>query len=296
MPDLQLAIAGDLHDQWDATDHELLSRLGPDALLLVGDFSDGDSRIPTLLAGLDLPLACVVGNHDAGKDGSGRRLRQQLDLLGDRHCGWGLRELHPPGLAVVGARPGTAGGGFLLSRAVRSVYGPVSQQESADRITRAALSADPALPLVLLAHAGPTGLGTAAGDPCGRDWKNPPCDWGDRDLALAITQIRRRRSLPLVVFGHMHHTLRHNRGERVSFHRDAEGTAYLNCACVPRHGTDLQGRRLRHFSWVRMRGDRPVHISHRWYDLSGTLLYEELLWRERPQSCPPAAPALATRC
>jgi uncharacterized protein (TIGR04168 family) len=296
LSDLHLAIAGDLHDQWDASDHALLERIQPDALLLVGDFSDGDSRIPTLLARLELPMACVIGNHDTGKDGSGRRLREQLSLLGDRHCGWGLRELRPPGLAVVGARPGTAGGGFLLSRAVRSVYGPVSQQESADRITRAALAADPALPLVLLAHAGPTGLGSAAADPCGRDWKNPPCDWGDRDLALAITQIRRRRPLPLVVFGHMHHTLRHNRGERLSFQRDADGTAYLNCACVPRHGTDLQGRRLRHFSWVRFRDGNPVQISHRWYEPGGGLLYEEMLWQERQPHPARNDVALAGRC
>lgn len=296
MSDLHLAIAGDLHDQWDASDHELLARLRPDALLLVGDFSDGDSRIPMLLAGLDLPLACIIGNHDTGKDGSGRRLREQLSLLGDLHCGWGLRELRPPGLAVVGARPGTAGGGFQLSRAVRSVYGPVSQQESADRITRAALAADPALPLLLLAHTGPTGLGSAAADPCGRDWKNPPCDWGDRDLELAISQIRRRRPLPLVVFGHMHHTLRHNRGERLSFQRDAEGTLYLNCACVPRHGTDLQGRQLRHFSWVRLRDGQPVHLSHRWYDLGGVLLYEEVLWQASLPQPLPQPPVLTTRC
>lgn len=280
MADLHLAIAGDLHDQWDDSDHELLHRIAPDALLLVGDFSDGHSRIPALLAQLELPLACILGNHDTGKDPSGQRLREQLNLLGDRHCGWSLRELRPPGLAVVGGRPGTAGGGYHLSRAVRAVFGPLSQQESADRITRAALAADAGLPLVLLAHAGPTGLGSAAADPCGRDWKSPACDWGDQDLALAIAQIRRRRPLPLVVFGHMHHRLRQARGERLSFRRDAQGTAYLNCACVPRHGTDQQGRRLRHFSWVQWRDGRPLHISHRWYGLDGSLLYQEVLWQE----------------
>jgi hypothetical protein len=51
----------------------------------------------------------VLGNHDSGKDPSGRRLEQQLEILGERHCGWRLRELRPPGLSVVGARPGTAG-------------------------------------------------------------------------------------------------------------------------------------------------------------------------------------------
>ncbi len=279
MAELNIAIAGDLHDQWDHSDHDLLDRIRPDALLLVGDFSDGKCRIPKLLASLELPLACVLGNHDAGKDGSGRTLRRQLELLGERHCGWGLRELRPPGLAVVGARPGTAGGGFHLSRAVRAVYGPVGLQDSAERIRLAALAADPALPMVLLAHSGPSGLGNQCHDPCGRDWKSPACDWGDQDLALAVDQIRRRRPLPLVVFGHMHHVLRHHRGERLSFRRDAHGTAFLNTACVPRHGVDQQGRRLRHFSWVVFRDGDLRQVSHRWYGLDGALHYEQTLWR-----------------
>ena len=295
MAELHLVIAGDLHDQWDRIDHALLERLRPDALLLVGDLSDGLPRIPGLLAELELPLASIAGNHDTGGDPSGERLRQQLAMLADHHCGWALRELRPPGLAVVGGRPGTAGGGFHLSRALRSVYGPVSQQESADRITRAALAADPALPLVLLAHSGPAGLGSGAADPCGRDWKRPSCDWGDQDLTLAIQQIRRRRPVPLVIFGHMHHTLRANRGERRSFVRDDEGTAYLNCACVPRHCSDASGRELRHFSWVTLRDGLPWRISHRWYGLDGGLLYEETLWRAPDPAPAPPQPALS-RC
>ncbi|MEI7952174.1 MAG: TIGR04168 family protein, partial [Synechococcaceae cyanobacterium ELA182] len=106
----------------------------------------------------------------------------------------------------------------------------------------------------------------------------PACDWGDRDLALAITLIRRRRPVPLVVFGHMHHSLWRQLGERHSFHRDQEGTAYLNCACVPRHGTDDRGRCLRHFSWVRFQDGQTSQISHRWYGLTGDLLYEQTLW------------------
>ena len=278
LAELNIAIAGDLHDQWDRSDHDVLDRIRPDALLLVGDLSDGKCRIPELLATLELPIACVLGNHDAGKDGSGRTLRRQLELLGERHCGWGLRELRPPGLAVVGARPGTAGGGFHLSKAVRSVYGPVGLQESAERISRAALAADPRLPLILLAHSGPSGLGNQVDDLCGRDWKAPACDWGDQDLALAVDQIRRRRRLPLVVFGHMHHALCHHQGERVSFRRDAQGTAFLNTACVPRHGVDQQGRALRHFSWVVFSDGDLRHISHRWYGIDGALHYEQTLW------------------
>jgi uncharacterized protein (TIGR04168 family) len=278
--EIRIAIAGDLHDQWDAADQRLLERIRPDALLLVGDLSDGHARIPSLLRQVPLPMACILGNHDTGRDPSGGRLLRQLDLLGEHHCGWGLRELHPPGLAVVGGRPGSAGGGFHLSRAVRAVYGQVELRESADRITRAALAADPRLPLVLLAHCGPSGLGGDPADPCGRDWKKRSGDWGDQDLALAIEQIRRHRPVPLVVFGHMHHALRRGVGERRSFHRDRGGTTYLNTACVPRHGQDHQGRELRHFSWVTLDAAGSLrHASHRWYGPCGQLHYEQTLWR-----------------
>ncbi len=277
--ELRLAIAGDLHDQWDQSDEDLLLALAPDGLLVVGDLSNGHARIPRSLARLSLPLACVLGNHDSGRDPSGEALRQQLALLGERHCGWGLRELRPPGLAVVGARPATAGGGYKLSDAMRSVYGPVELQDSVERICSAALGADPSLPLVLLAHCGPAGLGSEAGDPCGRDWKVPPCDWGDQDLALAIERIRRERALPLVVFGHMHHRLRRSGGERTTFMRDRRGTMYLNTACVPRHGVDHLGRALRHLSWVELTSAGEVRrVAHRWYGLDGSLLYEQLLW------------------
>jgi uncharacterized protein (TIGR04168 family) len=280
LAELRIAIAGDLHGQWDASDEQLLERLAPDALLVVGDLSDGNPRIPQRLAALPLPLACILGNHDAGRDPSGRTLRRQLELLGERHCGWGLRELRPPGLAVVGARPATAGGGFHLNRASQALFGPLSLEESAQRIVAAAAAADPALPLVLLAHCGPSGLGSEVADPCGRDWKRPACDWGDQDLALAIDRIRRHRPVPLVVFGHMHHRLKRGQGERRTYCRDRGGTAYLNCADVPRHGRDGQGRELRHFSWVVLRDGQPVELSHRWYGLDGQLLYQQTLHRE----------------
>jgi len=286
MAELRIAIAGDLHGQWDHTDEQLLEQLAPDALLVVGDLSDGNGRIPVRLAALPMPLACILGNHDTGRDPSGQTLRRQLERLGERHCGWGLRELRPPGLAVVGARPASAGGGYHLNRGAEAVFGPVELEESVRRITAAALAADPALPLILLAHCGPSGLGSAADDPCGRDWKAPACDWGDQDLALAIDRIRRQRPLPLVVFGHMHHQLRRGQGERRSFCVDRGGTAYLNAACVPRHGQDPQGRALRHFSWVELRDGVVQEASHRWYSTTGELLYRQTLLRvPEPQPC-----------
>ncbi|MEB3105213.1 MAG: TIGR04168 family protein [Cyanobacteriota bacterium] len=282
MPVLRLAVVGDPHGAWDGSDHTVLELIRPDALLVVGDLSDGQPQVPALLRRLELPVACIVGNHDTGKDASGRILRRQIDALGPLHCGWSLRHLDPPGLVVVGARPGSAGGGFHLSKAMLAAFGPLSLQESADRITQSALSADAALPLVLLAHCGPSGLGSEAADPCGRDWKKSACDWGDQDLALAIRQIRERRPLPLVVFGHMHHALKRGDGMRRTFCIDRAGTLYLNAACVPRHGRDGQGRELRHFSWVELENDGEgkatvLWASHRWYGLGGELLYEEVL-------------------
>ena len=282
MPVLRLAVVGDPHGAWDGSDHSVLEQIRPDLLLVVGDLSDGQPQVPALLRRLELPVACIAGNHDTGKDASGRTLRRQIDALGPLHCGWDLRELTPPGLAVVGARPGSAGGGFHLSKAMLAAFGPVSLQESADRITQAALRADADLPLVLLAHCGPSGLGSEAADPCGRDWKKNACDWGDQDLALAIRQIRMRRTLPLVVFGHMHHALKRGDGLRRTFCADRAGTLYLNAACVPRHGRDGQGRELRHFSWVELESDghggaTVLRASHRWYGLGGELLYEDVL-------------------
>ena len=91
LAELRIAIAGDLHGQWDAVDERLLEQLRPDALLVVGDLSDGQARIPARLAQLPLPLACILGNHDTGRDASGRTLQRQLEALGSRHCGWDLR-------------------------------------------------------------------------------------------------------------------------------------------------------------------------------------------------------------
>ena len=289
LAELRIAIAGDLHGQWDASDEQVLEHCAPDALLVVGDLSDGQQRIPARLASLALPLACVLGNHDCGRDPSGRTLRRQLETLGDRHCGWGLRELRPPGLAVVGARPASAGGGFHLNLGAQAVFGPVTLEQSVERISAAALTADPALPLIVLAHCGPSGLGSEPADPCGRDWKHPACDWGDQDLAQAIDRIRRQRPLPLVVFGHMHHRLRRGQGERSSFQLDRAGTAYLNTACVPRHDNDPQGRPLRHFSWVELRDGVLIEASHRWYSPSGELLYRQTLYRA-PAPQPEAVP------
>ncbi|MAN18515.1 MAG: TIGR04168 family protein [Synechococcus sp. EAC657] len=279
MTPVRLAIAGDLHGDWGDRDAELVHHLQPDALLFVGDLSDGDLRLVKRITQLALPVAVLLGNHDRGRDRSGALLQQQITMLGERHCPWSLRQWENPQLAVVGARPCSAGGGFHLSQAVQAVFGPVTEQESADRIVSAAALAPSDWPLVVLAHSGPTGLGSDAESPCGRDWKHPHIDWGDRDLALALDRMQTRRRADLVVFGHMHHQLKGRRGERITFHRDRRGTCYVNAACVPRSGCDDDGKPLHHLTWVEFNAIEPILISHRWYRPSGDLVYEQTLYR-----------------
>ena len=152
---------------------------------------------------------------------------------------------------------------------------------------QAASAAPETWPLVLLAHSGPTGLGSDASSICGRDWKHPHIDWGDRDLAIALETMRRRRAADLVVFGHMHHSLRGGKGERLTFLRDRYGTAYVNAACVPRSGTDDAGQTLIHFTWVEFEGRHLTLVSHRWFHPNGTLAYEQTLFRQPSESVSP---------
>ncbi len=281
---MRLAIAGDLHGDWTCHDEQLLEQLRPDALLFVGDLSDGDLRLVKAITRLKLPCAVILGNHDRGRDRSGERLRQQISMLGDLDCSWKLRNWSTPEVAIVGARPCSSGGGYQLSEAVQSVFGPVTEQQSVDRIVQAASDAPDDWPLVLLAHSGPTGLGSDASSICGRDWKHPHIDWGDRDLAIAVETLRRRRAADLVVFGHMHHSLRGGKGERMTFHRDRYGTAYVNAACVPRSGSDEAGQTLIHFTWVEFEGRQLSLVSHRWFHPNGTLAYEQTLLRHPSES------------
>ena len=254
-----------------------MQHLKPDAVLFVGDLADGDLRLTRRISRLPFPVAVILGNHDRGRDRSGGILQQQVALLGDLHCAWRTIQWPELSLTIVGARPCSAGGGFQLSKAVEAVFGPVTVEQSADRIVAAAADVPADQPLVVLAHCGPTGLGSEPDSPCGRDWKSPAVDWGDQDLALALDRMARRRAPDLVVFGHMHHQLKRGSGLRTSLLRNRRGTAFVNAACVPRSGVNDQGETLLHWSWAEFSGPRLTALSHRWYRADGTLAYQERL-------------------
>ena len=188
-------------------------------------------------------------------------------------------------MTIVGARPCSAGGGFQLSKAVQAVYGPVSLEASVDRIVRAAAGVPAEQPLIVMAHCGPTGLGSDPASPCGRDWKTPAVDWGDQDLALALDRMARHRAADLVIFGHMHHALKRGSGIRQNLLRHRHGTALINAACVPRSGLDGEGRALLHWSWAEFQGPRLSQLAHRWYTPEGDLIHQEQLPMDASLTC-----------
>ena len=136
------------------------------------------------------------------------------------------------------------------------------------------------MPLILLAHSGPTGLGSDPNSICGRDWKIPSLDWGDRDLSIALDKIQKQRFVDLVVFGHMHHLLKRNQGYRKMFKLDKRGTAYLNAAVVPRYKYGLDGNLSVNFSWVEFNKNKLIYVSQRWYSEEGELKDEKILFKQ----------------
>ena len=219
----------------------------------------------------------ILGNHDRGKDPSGETLLKQIRILQKKYCAWDLKIFNNQ-LNILSARPCSSGGGYYLSNEVKAVYGPISEQESVNKILKCSEKVIKDLPLIFMSHAGPSGLGSDPSSICGKDWKEPSCDWGDRDLAVAISAIQKKRKIDLVIFGHMHNRLRRNKGLRKMFEIDKEGTAYLNSAIVPRYKTNSKGELFVNFSWVELEENQLKLISHRWYSELGEICEEEILF------------------
>lgn len=303
MPEtLTIAVVGDVHDQWDAQDERALRRLGVDLVLLVGDFGNEAVGIVRAIAAMSIPKAVILGNHDAWYTATdwGRskrpydpkvedRVQQQLDLLGETHVGYGYLDFPALGLSVVGGRPFSWGGSqwknedFYASR-----YGVRSFQESTERIVAAAQAAAHDT-ILFIGHCGPLGLGSAPEDPCGKDWKPIGGDHGDPDLAAAIAHARTLgKSVPLVAFGHMHHSLRHTKTQlRRPLHIDPAGTVYLNAACVPRI-VSTEEDCLRNFSLVTLRRGEVFQTSLVWLNQDCAIHSKQVFYQQN-------APAIEER-
>ncbi|NJN22971.1 MAG: TIGR04168 family protein, partial [Leptolyngbya sp. RL_3_1] len=124
----------------------------------------------------------------------------------------------------------------------------------------------------------PEGVGRSPESICGRDWNPPGGDHGEPDLAAAIAHAQQMgKTVPLVAFGHMHHSLRHRRDRlRDRLTVDGQGTVYLNAAAVPRvikTATTCQ----RNFSLVTLRKGQVQDASLTWIDQDLQIVAEESL-------------------
>ena len=260
---------------WSQSDIGILSLIKPDIVIFVGDISDGNIRFIKKINSIEIPTFVILGNHDRGKDRTGETLLKQIRLLQEKYCAWDLK-IFQNQLSILSARPCSSGGGYYLSDEVRGVYGPITEEESVNKILKCSKMAPKELPLISISHVGPSGFGSEPSSICGKDWKSPSSDWGDRDLAVAISEIQKFRKVDLVIFGHMHNRLKRNKGFREMFKIDKKGTAYLNSAIVPRYKTSENGQLLVNFSWVEFLQNKLTHVSHRWYSEDGTLCEETI--------------------
>jgi uncharacterized protein (TIGR04168 family) len=287
---IQIAVVGDVHDAWDSHDADALKQLGIDLVLLVGDFGNESIEVVRSVASLNLPKAVILGNHDAWYTATdwGQKLRSsgspedgvqmQLDLLGDAHVGYGKLDFPTLGLSVVGARPFSWGGSvWKHEQFYQSRFGVNSFAESTDKMMQAVRQTAHNT-LIFIGHCGPTGLGEAPEDPCGKDWKPIGGDHGDPDFADAIDQTRAiGKTIPLVAFGHMHHNLRHTK-ERLRKQVDLQSnTLYLNAARVPRIVNTRIGK-VRNFSLVTLQGGKVTRASIAWVNPEFSIEAETVLY------------------
>lgn len=293
-----LTIVGDVHRHWRIADAAFLERTAPDLAMFVGDLGDEDFEMVRAVHELRVPKAVILGNHDAWQSFSNHRptkaLRDSLDLLGDDHVAYAVREVPSAGISVIGARPFSWGGQSLRSPDLYdALYGVHTHRQSAAMIVEAARSAQHR-DLVILAHNGPLGLSQEPSDIYGKDFGKPGGDWGDRDLALALDRIAGMGlRVQMVVAGHMHHRLVAPRGaERLRFCH-AQDTMFLNPAVVPRVRMVEGGGSEGYFVNTRWANGRCVGVDEVWVDETSrvrsvsTPEFHEL----RPIRIAPEAPA-----
>ncbi len=270
-------VVGDIHANWRQEDRLFLEKGDQDLALIVGDLGDEDVEMTRKIASLKCAKAVILGNHDAWRSFSEKmptdNLRESLALLGDDHVAYGTRDLPEASLSLIGGRPFSWGGRDMRSPEVyEEFYGVTDIRQSAEKIVAAAMQAK-FEDLIILAHNGPSGLGAEPGDIYGKDFgRNPRGDFGDEDLAIALTEIARRgRRVIAVVAGHMHDRLKHPRGQvRKRFVRQ-NGTAFINPAVVPRIRRTETGATVRHFLRMSVASGELQVVDEVWVDAWGKI-------------------------
>ncbi|XP_058754019.1 uncharacterized protein LOC131627194 isoform X1 [Vicia villosa] len=304
---VRIVIVGDVHDYWNfEQDSKALQFLQPDLVLFTGDFGEENLEVVRSVANVEFAKAVILGNHDSWftkkfSESEKDKVQLQLECLGKEHVAYQRLDLPLIKVSVVGGRPFSSGGSSLHRKKLLSArYGVKDMDESAKRIQKAALGTPENHFLILLAHNGPTGLGSGLNDICGKDWeiKGAGGDHGDPDVALAISLLKESNevSIPLVVFGHMHKELAHGNGFRKMIVIGADNTIYLNGAIVPRvkslddgnkrsldnESPEVKGT-ARAFTLVELSEGRVTKIAESWVAVveDRTTLIEEYVLFER---------------
>jgi uncharacterized protein (TIGR04168 family) len=271
-----LTIVGDVHRCWRRGDVDFLERSRPDLTMFVGDLGDEDVAMVREIAALKVPKAVILGNHDAWQSfsdkGVTKSLRESVATLGDDHIAYKVREVPSAGISIVGARPFSWGGQSLRSPEVyKDLYGLHTHRQSAALIVEAAKRAQHR-DLLVLAHNGPLGLSRESHDIWGKDFGKPGGDWGDRDLALALTRIAEMgMRVQMVVAGHMHHRLVFPRGSERARYVRAGDTLFLNPAIVPRFRAAHDGVEEAFYLRTWWQAGRCVDIEEIWVDPRGAV-------------------------
>ncbi|KAJ3695554.1 hypothetical protein LUZ60_000931 [Juncus effusus] len=240
---VRIAVVGDVHDDWELEeDSKALHFLQPDLVLFTGDYGNENVELVRRISDLKMPKAAILGNHDCWhthqfSEKKLDRVQLQLQCLGQEHVGYKRLDFDNLKLSVLGGRPFSCGGDRLYRpRLLSKRYGVNDMEESAKKIYESAVGTPDENFVILLAHNGPTGLGSKVSDICGRDWVLEGGDHGDPDLAQAISDIQSNTEIriPLVVFGHMHKRLAYGKGTRNMISFGENQIIYLNGAVVPR--------------------------------------------------------------
>ncbi|XP_076910904.1 uncharacterized protein LOC143568700 [Bidens hawaiensis] len=282
---VRIVVVGDVHDEWNLQeDSKALDLLQPDLVLFTGDFGNENAELVRSIAALRIAKAAILGNHDAWNTQNFSEKRKdavqlQLESFGEEHVGYKRLDFRPLKLSVIGGRPFSCGGErFFRKQLLAKRYGVHNMNESAKRISDAASGTPNNHSIILLAHNGPTGLGSNINDICGRDWVREGGDHGDPDLALAISQLKSNTKypVPLVVFGHMHKELAFGNGPRKMIVVGDDNTIYLNGAIVPRVKrfrdnplTENPKHTLRAFTLIDSKEGKVEKIAETWVSVNG---------------------------
>ena len=108
-PQATLLAVGDIHRCWREVDSVYLEREQADLTMFVGDLGDEDVEMVTRVAEIPIEKAVILGNHDAwqsfAKKELTEKLNDSLDVLGEDHIAYSVKEVPAAGISVVGARP-----------------------------------------------------------------------------------------------------------------------------------------------------------------------------------------------